>query len=46
MSDRKFMKIFAVVVAVCILLTATHIAYDVYAYRHGSIIYFVAKELW
>jgi len=34
------------VITVCIILTIAHFAYDVFAYRHCSIIYFIAKELW
>ena len=34
------------VVAICIVLTVAHLIYDIYAYQHCSIIYFVAKELW
>ncbi|MBQ3151156.1 MAG: hypothetical protein IJB86_07945 [Clostridia bacterium] len=46
MSERVFSKILIITVVICILLTVAHVIYDVYAYQHGSIIYFVAKELW
>ncbi len=46
MTDRTFLKIMAVVIAVCLLLTVAHLIYDIYAYQHCSIIYFIAKELW
>ena len=32
--------------AVCLLLTAAHLFYAVYAYQHCSIIQFIAKEPW
>ena len=34
------------VTAVCLLLTAAHLCYAVYAYQHCSIIQFIAKEPW
>jgi hypothetical protein len=34
------------VLAVCVVLTAAHLAYAVYAYQHCSIIEFIARELW
>lgn len=46
MTERVFSKILIITVVICILLTAVHVIYDVYAYQHSSIIYFVAKELW
>ena len=46
MTEKKYRRILIAVLIVCIVLTAAHFAYDVYAYRHCSIIYFIAKELW
>ncbi len=46
MTDRTFIKILAVVISVCLVLTVAHLVYDIYAYQHSSIIYFIAKELW
>lgn len=46
MKTPLFTKILLVVVGLCLLLTVAHIAYAVYAYQHGSIIYFIAEELW
>ncbi len=46
MTDRTFLKIMAVVIAVCLAFTVAHLIYDIYAYQHCSIIYFIAKELW
>ncbi len=46
MKDRKFKIILFSVIGVCLILTAAHFAYDIYAYNHCSIIYFIAKELW
>ncbi len=46
MKERTFLTILALTVALCALLTLAHLAYDVYAYQHCSIIYFIGKELW
>lgn len=46
MTDRVFFKVLMVIVGICLALTLAHIVYDIYAYQHSSIIYFVAKELW
>lgn len=46
MKDRKFKIILFSVIGVCLFLTMAHFAYDIYAYNHCSIIYFIAKELW
>ncbi len=46
MTERTFTKILIAVIAVCLVLTVAHLIYDIYAYQHCSIIYFIAKELW
>ncbi len=46
MKDRIFMRVLICIIAVCILLTAVHLLYAVYAYQHCSIIQFIARELW
>lgn len=46
MKEKTFRRLLLIVMLLCITLTALHFAYDVYAYRHCSIIYFIAKELW
>ncbi|MBQ1195188.1 MAG: hypothetical protein IIX44_02990 [Clostridia bacterium] len=46
MKTATFNKILIAVLALCILLTAAHVVYAVWAYQHCSIIYFIGKELW
>lgn len=46
MRERKFLKVLLVILGLCLLLTAAHVAYAVYAYQHCSIIEFIAGELW
>lgn len=46
MKDRTFLVVLTAVLAVCVVLTAAHLAYAVYAYQHCSIIEFIARELW
>jgi len=46
MTDRKFLKALILVIGAGLFLTAAHLSYIIYAYRHCSIIYFIAKELW
>lgn len=46
MKDRTFRILLWSVLGVCLALTAAHLVYAIYAYRHCSIIYFIAKELW
>ena len=46
MKEKTFYRVLLIVLIVCICVTVAHFAYDVYAYRHCSIIYFIAKELW
>ena len=40
------MRIFAAVLAVCLLATAAHAIYAIDAYQRCSIIYFIGEELW
>lgn len=44
--NKKFKIILFTVISLCIILTVAHVIYDVYAYGHASIIYFISKELW
>lgn len=46
MKESTFYKLLFVITAVCLLLTAAHLCYAVYAYQHCSIIQFIAKEPW
>ena len=46
MKDRTFLIVLMAVLAVCVVLTAAHLTYAVYAYRHCSVIEFIARELW
>ena len=46
MSDKIFIRLLIVILAVCLVLTAAHLAYAIYAYQHCSIIEFIARELW
>ena len=46
MRDRTFLIVLFALLGVCLALTAAHLIYAVYAYRHCSIIYFIGKELW
>ncbi len=46
MKDRTFAIILYIVLAICVLLTAAHFIYAIYAYQHCSIIEFIARELW
>jgi len=46
MEEKKFRRLLLTVTGLCILLTAAHLAWAVWAYRHCSIITFIAKELW
>lgn len=46
MSDKIFLRLLIAVLAVCLVLTITHLAYAIYAYQHCSIIFFIGKELW
>ena len=46
MKTKTFKLILMAVLALCILLTAAHVIYAVWAYQHCSIIYFIGGELW
>lgn len=46
MKDRTFAILLCALSAVGSALTLAHLAWAVYAYRHCSIIYFIAEELW
>lgn len=46
MNDRTFIRLLLWVIGICLVLTLAHTIYAVYAYQHGSIIQFIAKELW
>ena len=46
MKPKTFRRLFGCLLALCLLVTAAHFAYAVYAYRHASIIQFIARELW
>ncbi len=46
MKEKYFRILLISVFIVCVAVTIAHVAYDVYAYGHSSIIYFIAKELW
>ena len=46
MKAGTFERVLLGVIAIGLLLTALHVIYDVYAYQHSSIVYFIAKELW
>jgi hypothetical protein len=46
MKESTFYKLLIAITAVCLLLTAAHLCYAVYAYQHCSIIQFIAKEPW
>ncbi len=46
MKERTFRIVLLSVLGVCVVLTAAHLAYAIYAYEHCSVIYFIAKEMW
>ncbi len=46
MEERKFRILLFTVIALCLVLTAVHFGWDVWAYRHCSIIRFIAGEIW
>ena len=46
MKTDIYTKIIIAVLAICVLLTAAHVIYAVWAYQHCSIIYFIGGELW
>ena len=46
MKDRTFTIVLCTVIGICLALTIAHFIYEIYAYKHCSIIYFIGKELW
>lgn len=46
MKNKTFLILLFSVLGLCLVATAVHLAWAVYAYQHCSIIYFVGKELW
>lgn len=46
MKNKTFLIVLFAVLGLCLALTAAHLIWAIYAYRHCSIIYFVGKELW
>ena len=46
MKTNTFLKVLLVVIGICLLLTAAHAVYAVWAYQRSSIIQFIARELW
>lgn len=46
MKSKAFYRVLIILLVVCVVFTAIHIAYAVYAYQYSSIIQFIAKELW
>lgn len=46
MKDRTYLRVLLCVIGPCLVLTLAHMVYAVYAYKHCSIIEFIARELW
>ena len=46
MKEKTFYRLLLAVLLVCVVVTVAHFAYDIYAYKHCSIIWFIAKEVW
>ncbi|MBR0341821.1 MAG: hypothetical protein Q4D71_03075 [Oscillospiraceae bacterium] len=46
MEEKKFFRLLIIVVVICTVITLLHLGYDLWAYRHASIITFIAKEIW
>jgi len=46
MGRKTFLWVLCVLLALGTVCTAAHVGYAIHAYRHCSIIPFVAKELW
>ncbi|NLE14224.1 MAG: hypothetical protein GX628_11180 [Clostridiales bacterium] len=46
MKERTFLTLLFILLAVCVLVTAAHLIWAVWAYNHCSIIYFIAHEMW
>ena len=45
-KEKTYRIILLCILGACLAITAAHIIYAVYAYRHCSIKYFIGKELW
>ncbi len=43
MSDKRFIRLLAGVIAVCTLLTFAHVGYAIHLYRNCSMISFIAN---
>ena len=46
MKEKTFLTAVCLLVGLGVVLTLAHLLYIVYAYQHGSIIYFIANEIW
>lgn len=46
MREKTFLTAVCSLVGLGVVLTLVHLLYIVYAYQHGSIIYFIANEIW
>ena len=46
MQEKKYLRLLVFIVVICSVLTLLHLGYDLWAYRHASIITFIAKEIW
>lgn len=46
MNHKIFQKVLIAVIAVCLVLTLTHLLYAVLAYRNSSIIQLILREWW
>ena len=46
MKERTFRILLLALTGLFLLLTIAHLGYAIYAYQHGSIIKFIAGELW
>lgn len=46
MKEKTYRRIFAITLAVLLLLTIAHVIYVICAYKEASIIRFIGEELW
>jgi hypothetical protein len=46
MKRKTYLILLYCTLGICVALTLAHLIYDIYAYQHSSIIYFISKELW
>jgi hypothetical protein len=46
MKRKTYVILLYCTLDVCVALTLAQLIYDIYAYQHSSIIYFISKELW